>query len=400
VLDRLEVPEHREPERSRAGESTSSATNSPVVDAPAALEYATASDASRYSRLVRRHRPWAVAVALCGASFVLAACGSGGSSQARTTSAVPSVYQPPTGKRASPTLAGSIRAVLKPPGLPSWATPPLDADAARVAIDEPSGGAFVVPLRAGPGWCLGYLRGGKPSFGWCTTRAGSTRPVEGGVIFLSMSEVGILARASALTARLIVIRADGRRIPIALHHGVALATIGGTASAGARPVTVEALDRAGHVLARRSLGWSAARWRATRPRPFVRPTRAKLRALLQHPRVPCVGAPKSSLGVISGEIGFVTTTPHPAALNADILPSYLGPSGGKLFLQAAHAVHVTLVDDDGTRRAVPLGAGHCAYVTLSPGDRRAPFRLVSRTPTGQLQVIHPGDWSGFPTDGA
>lgn len=254
----------------------------------------------------------------------------------------------------------------------------------------------MVPLRTGPGWCLGYLRDGRPSFGWCTTRAGSSRPVEGGVLFLSMSQVGILARASAGTDRLVVTRADGRRIQLRLRHGVALAPIGGTARAGDRPVSLDALDHAGHVLARRSLGWTAARWRAARPRPFARPRRAQL----QHPRAHCLGAPKSQLGVASAEVTFVATGGPPSALLADILPNYFGAGGGELFLQGSKGVRVTLVDEDGARRPLALGAGHCAYVTLSAGDRRAPFRLEARTSTGQLQVIHPGDWSEFPTDGA
>jgi len=62
---------------------------------------------------------------------------------------------------------------------------------------------------------------------------------------------------------------------------------------------------------------------------------------------------------------------------------------------------VTLVDGDGARRALDLGGGHCAYVALSAIDRRAPFRLIARTAAGRVvEVVHPGVWSGFPTDGA
>ena len=355
---------------------------------------------------MRRSRPWAVTPALVSAAVLLTACSSGGSSHSHTRTAshvsTPAAYPPATGTRVSRALAGSISAALGPAGLPSWATPPLDATAARVAIDGTLGGAFVVPLRAGPGWCLGYLRDQHPSFGWCTTRAGSSRPVEGGVIFVSMSKVAILARASARTTRLVVTRADGRRIAVALRHGVALAPIGEVTMAGDRPVSVQAIDHAGNVLAQRSLGWTAERWRAARPHPFVPPTRAKLRALLDHPRPPCVGAQKQqgSLGVTSGEITFVAIGARQSAVSADILPTYFGQDGGKLYLQATSAAHVTLVDNDGTRRAIALGPGHCAYVTLSPRDRRAPFLLETRTASGRDHVVHPGDWSGFPTDGS
>jgi hypothetical protein len=209
----------------------------------------------------------------------------------------------------------------------------------------------------------------------------------------------ILARTSARTARLVVTRADGRRIPVPLRHGVALARIGATASAGDRPVSVEALDREGHVLARRSLGWTAARWRTARPRPFVPQTRAQLRAEAKHPHVPCVGAARRPAATASGEVTLIATD-HPVALVADILPKFLGPNGGELYIEATRALQVTLVDGDGTRRPIPLGAGRCAYVTLSPGVRRAPFRLEARAPAGRLRVSRPGDWSGFPTDGA
>ena len=115
--------------------------------------------------------------------------------------------------------------------------------------------------------------------------------------------------------------------------------------------------------------------------------------------MPCVGTPKSTAGVATSEFAIISTD-HPLTLAADILPAYFGQEGGKLFLQAKRALHVTLVDGDGTRRPIPLGGGNCAYVTLSPGDRSAPFRLEARTAAGGLQVIHPGDWSGFPTDRA
>ena len=44
----------------------------------------------------------------------------------------------------------------------------------------------------------------------------------------------------------------------------------------------------------------------------------------------------------------------PAAVIADILPTYLGPSGGGLFLQATEGVRETLIDEDGTRRPIAL----------------------------------------------
>jgi hypothetical protein len=63
-------------------------------------------------------------------------------------------------------------------------------------------------------------------------------------------------------------------------------------------------------------------------------------------------------------------------------------------------VHVTLVDARGTRRAIGLGAGRCAYVALSRDDRTAPFRLEVRNAAGRVvDVEHPSDWYGFPTDG-
>jgi hypothetical protein len=342
---------------------------------------------------VRGHRRHVGALAALALPLLLAACGS-----SSTPAAAPPLYPPATGTPIDPALVSSLGVVLRPLGTPSWATPPVNAAAARVAVTRAADSAVVVPYRSGRGWCLGYIRGGQPSFGWCTPIAGSQKLVEGGVIFTGMTEVAVLARASRKVERLVVTLADGRRLPVPIRHGVALTSLAGTARPGDRPVTLTAIGPNGTILARRGLGWSAARWKtSTHPLPPPSPARLKQDAKTF---VPCVGSgtPK---GTANGVIVFTeVSSDHPSALVTDFLPAGFGPFGGRLYVKASQPVKVTLVDGDGARRPIDLGGGRCAYVALSPHDRKAPFRLEARNAAGRVvDVDHPTDWSGFPTDG-
>ncbi len=342
-----------------------------------------------------RGRRYVGVLAALALALLLTACGSSSTSAAAPTP----LYPPAAGTPIDPSLVRSLAAALRPLGTPTWATPPVDAAAARVALTRTSDSAVVVPFRSGRGWCLGYIRGAQPSFGWCTSLAGSTQAVEGGVVFTGMTGVAVLARASRTVERLVVTLADGRRLPVPLHNGVALTSLAGTARAGDRPVTLAAIGPNGRILARRGLGWSAARWRrSTHPQLAAAPTRAQLRQ--EAKRVPCVGS-DTPKGTATGVIVFSEiTSGHPSVLMADFLPGGFGPFGGTLFVQATRPVTVTLVDGDGARRRVDLGGGRCAYLALSPRDRKAPFRLEARNAAGRvIDVDHPTDWSGFPTDG-
>jgi len=332
----------------------------------------------------RRH------VAILALPLLLAACGS---SSTPAAAPPPPAYPPAAGAPIDPSLVGALHTALRPLGTPSWSTPPVDAAAARVAVTRASDSAVVVPYRTGHGWCLGYIRGGQPSFGWCTPSAGTRKVVEGGVIFTGMTQTAVLARASRAVGRLVVTLADGRRLPVPLHHGVALASLAGTTRLGDRPVSLVAIGRNGTVLARRGLGWSAARWQTSaHPRLPKKPTPA------QTENIPCVGSntPKGS----SSDVIVFTASDHPSPLLADFLPRGFGPFGGRLYVKASQPVEVTLIDGDGARRPLDLGGGRCAYVTLSARDRKAPFRLEARNGAGRVvDIEHPTDWSGFPSDG-
>jgi hypothetical protein len=342
-----------------------------------------------------RRRRHVGTLALLALPALLAACGSSG-----TPAVAPPAYPPASGTLIDPTLASSLGTVLRPLGEPAWATPPVAAAAARVAVTRAADSAVVVPYRSGRGWCLGYIRGGQPSFGWCTPISGSRKLVEGGVIFTGLTRVAVLARASRTVGRLVVTLADGRRLPAPLRHGVTLTSLAGTVRPGDRPVSLTVIGRDGTVLMRRGLGWSAARWKMfAHPRLPPRPTAAELERAAK--RIPCVGS-STPKGTTSGTIVFTEiASDHPSALLADFLPRGFGPFGGRLYVKASQPVKVTLIDSDGARRPVDLGGGRCAYVALSPRDRRAPFRLEARNAAGRVvDVYRPTDWSGFPTDGA
>jgi hypothetical protein len=349
------------------------------------------SSALRYVLPVPRRRRYAWALALVALAASLAACGS-----SSTPAAKPSSFPRPTGRLVDRSVAASLAGELSPLDVPRWATPPIDAAAARIARTQGSRQVVVIPYRSGPGWCLGLVDDGHSSFGWCTRRTGSRMAIEGGLTFFTQRSVGFLGRVSASVARVVVVRADGRHVSIPLRHGVALGAIGDTALVGDRPVAVEALGPDGAQLARRSFGSTAAAWRNANPtRPPPSPTSKQMLAALRHAHAPCVGAPDQSNGAVYTDIASTRPTP----LLTDFLPTFVGGLGGSLYLTAAHPVRVTLVDGDGAHRAVPLGAGQCAYLMLSSRDRRAPFRLEVRNATGRVvQVVRPDDWPGFPTD--
>jgi hypothetical protein len=341
-------------------------------------------------RPVKWCRRSAGAVAPLSLLLLLAACGS-----SSAPSVAPPVYLAPSGSVVDRAVAASVARMLHPPGVPGWATPPTRAGTARVAMRRGLRQVVVVPYRSGHGWCLALV--GPESLDWCTPRAGSARIVEGGLVFSRTRTVSLLARVPGRVARLVVTRADGRRISAAVQHEVALTPIGSITRVGDRPVTVTALDRLGRKLGQRSLGWTAAEWRNANPSRLPRPpTKKQLQTMLRHSQGPCVGAPTQSGVTVVTEIAST----HPTALLAVFLPEFVGDLGGKLYLTAEKPVRVTLVDGDGTRRAVPLGAPSCAYVTLSSRDRRSPFRLEVRTVSGRLlERMRPDDWPGFPTDG-
>jgi hypothetical protein len=289
----------------------------------------------------------------------------------------------------------TLTAIVGPPGVPAWATPPVDAPAARVVVDQRTREAVVIPYRSGPGWCLGYVEAGSGRTGWCTPPSGSHRAVGAALVLLTPKRMGVVARASSAVARLVVTLADGRRVPVALQHGVTIAPLSTTARAGNRPVTVSAIGRDGRTIARRPLGWTASAWRGLTHHPrFVKPTPAEL-TKLQH-RSPCVGVRRQPDGASATEIW----SSRPAALLAAFIPVGISPQGGELYVTTPRPVRVTIVDAGGTRRPLALGAGRCAYVPLSARERRAPFHLVARNAAGRVvEIDHPSDWYGFPTDG-
>lgn len=323
--------------------------------------------------------------------LLLAACGSTGAPPA----AAPPAYPPAHGARVDAGVLATLTAMVDPPGVPAWATPPLDGAAARVVVRQRTREAVVLPYRSGQGWCLGYVQDGSGRDGWCTPRSGSHQAVEAGLMPFTRTHIGIVARASSAVARLVVTLADGRRVPVALRHGAAIAVLSTTALAGNRPVTVSAIGRDGGTIARRPLGWSASSWRAlTHPDAFVKPTRAELVRLQS--RAPCLGLRHQS-GVSSATEIWSS---RPSALLAAFIPVGSSPQGGELYVTTPKPVHVTLIDAGGARRPLALGAGRCAYVPLSARERRAPFRLEARNAAGRVvDVEHPSDWYGFPTDG-
>ena len=334
-------------------------------------------------------RRYTGALAAVTLPLLLAACGS----TSKPSSAPPPSYPRATGAPLSHTLAAGFATALRPDGVPSWATPPVDTAAARVAIDHGASKAVVIPFRAGSGWCLGYVAAGSARFGWCTPTSGSHRAVEGGLVLLSPASMGILARASRGVSRLVVTLASGRRVPVTLQHGVAFAPISNTRSAGARPVSVSAIGHDGTTISRRALGWSATSWRFLAHPPALPRLSRKL---LHRKVVSCVGSPHTP-GVTTGV--EVWGGPH-RALTAVFLPAFLGADGGHLYVTAPKPVRVTLIEHDGATRPLDLGAGRCAYVALTAHERTSPFRLVVRDTAGHvIATEHPESWSGFPTDG-
>ena len=114
-------------------------------------------------------------------------------------------------------------------------------------------------------------------------------------------------------------------------------------------------------------------------------------------RVPCVGMPS-----VPGQTTFtVAWGGPPSPLLADFLPTLLGSIGGRLYVVAEKGLRVTLIDGGGSRRPIPLGAGHCAYVALSADERAIAFRLEARNAAGRtVEITRPGSWPGFPSDRA
>jgi hypothetical protein len=120
-------------------------------------------------------------------------------------------------------------------------------------------------------------------------------------------------------------------------------------------------------------------------------------AVLRAPQAPCIGATMSKNGTVVAEF----SSDPPSAFVSVLLPGTFPTVGGKMYVSTSRPVRMTLIDQDGTRRALPLGAGRCAYVALSNREWRAPFRLEARTTAGALvQVTRPASWPGFPTDGS
>ena len=331
----------------------------------------------------------------CSASamLVLAALGT-----AATAAASSAHYPAPGGHPAGPALVQTLAVVLRPAGVPAWAAPPVDLPAARVTTGIGRQTAVVVPYRGGTGWCLGLATASTAMFGWCTPASGTRQAVEGGLVFPDPGRVWLLARATAAATHLVVSLADGRNVPIPLDHGVALAPLGRGKTPGDRPVWVAAVDRQGTTIERRGLGMSAAGWRALSRPPQLPgpPTKAELKKLLHHHPAPCVGTPS----VPGGSFGTEVWSSRPSALLSTFIPTNWSPAGGRLYVKASRPVRVTLIDGDGTRRPIPLGASRCAYVKLSPRDRQAPFRLEARNAAGKLVwTDRPSSWPGFPTDG-
>jgi hypothetical protein len=302
----------------------------------------------------------------------------------------------PGGRLAGPALVQTLDVVLQPAGVPAWATPPVDLPAARVAAGIGRSSAVVVPYRGGTGWCLGFAVGNTAMQGWCTPVSGTRQAVEGGLVLGEPGRFWLLARATSAATHLVVSLSDGRSVPIPLDHGVALAPLGRGKTPGDRPVWLAAVDRQGATIERRGLGMSAAGWRALSRPPQMPgpPTKAELKKLLH--RAPCVGTPSQP----NGSFGTEIWSSPPSALLSTFVPTNWSPAGGRLYVKASRPVRVTLIDGDGTRRPIPLGASRCAYVKLSPRDRQAPFRLEARNAAGKLVwTDRPSSWPGFPTDG-
>lgn len=338
----------------------------------------------------------AASLSLAIGALAFTACGS---STVRTPPAAAPSYPAARGPLVDHKTATALADRLTPRGVPGWATPPADTPRARIAIRRSAGRAVVVPFRSGRGWCLTYLRQGFALDDWCTPATGSSHAVEGGVIFLDVDHFGLLARARADIARLVVRLASGRRIAVALRRGVALTDLRLGTAAGDRPVSLIALDAHGRVQARRSLGWTAARWRfATRPDETAAALIEKAKAA-PPPTAPCVGVhiPKGAHLIASETITYGDRK----LIHPTFVPASPDPLGGTLFIDLRGAAGITLVDSDGTQRPVALGPSRCAYMKLTARDRAAPFRLVAHTATGRvLEVARPRDWTSFPTDGA
>jgi hypothetical protein len=76
------------------------------------------------------HRRYVGALAAVALPLLLVACGSS------APTAAPPLYPPPTGVLLDHTLASTFATVLRPYGVPAWATPPVRTAAARIAIDR------------------------------------------------------------------------------------------------------------------------------------------------------------------------------------------------------------------------------------------------------------------------
>jgi hypothetical protein len=316
---------------------------------------------------------------------------------AAAAAAAPARYPAPAGHPVGSALSQTLDVVLRPAGVPPWATPPVDLVAARVAVGLGSRSAVVVPYRGGTGWCLAFAVANRASSAWCTPASGTRDAVEGGLLFVEPGRMWLLARATSAAAHLVVTLADGRSVPVPLDHGVALAPLAATTRPGNRPVWVAAVDRQGATIERRKLGWSAASWRMlSHPPPMPKPpTKAELKKLLH--RAPCVGTPSSPHSGVYLAIWSL----RPSALLSYFIPASASPAGGRLYVKANRPVHLALIDRDGSRRQISLGASRCAYVKLSPRDREAPFRLEARNAAGRLVATDwPSSWPAFPTDGA
>ena len=184
---------------------------------------------------------------------------------------------------------------------------------------------------------------------------------------------------------------------VPLERGIALSFLGHRTLPRDRPVWLAAVDRQGATIERRQLGWAAASWRVlSHPPSMPKPlTGAQMKKLLH--RAPCVGTPSQP----GASFGTEIWSSRPSALLSTFIPANESPAGGRLYVKASRPVRVTLIDGDGTRRPIPLGASRCAYVKLSARDRQAPFRLEARNAAGKLVgTDRPSSWPGFPTDGA
>ena len=325
-----------------------------------------------------------------GAVVVLAGLGTAG-----IAAASPAHYPAPGGHLAAPALVQTLDVVLQPAGVPAWAAPPVDLPAARVAAGVGRLSAVVVPYRGGTGWCLGLAAANTAMSGWCTPASGTREAVEGGLVVPYPGRIWLLARATGAATHLVVSLANGRNVAVRLDHGVALTPLEPGKTPGDRPVWLAAIDRQGATIERRSLGVSTAGWRALSQLPAMPkpPTKAQLKKLLHqhHRQVPCVGTPSMPHGAVFLEVW----SSRPSLLLSYFIPTNESPAGGRLYVKASRPVRVTLIDGDGTRRPIPLGASRCAYVKLSAPDRQAPFRLEARNAAGKLVgTDRPSSWPG------